>query len=173
MDIQTIIRNIPDFPKAGILFRDISPLLKDPKAYRFVIDQFYQRYTSNTEHIDMIIGIESRGFLFASTLAYKLGLPLAMIRKRGKLPPPTHTHEYTLEYGNDVIELPTDSIKAGNRILLVDDLLATGGTALASCHLIEKMGGQIVEIATVIELGDLNAREKLKNYKVYSQTVYQ
>ncbi|MGA2655096.1 MAG: adenine phosphoribosyltransferase [Gammaproteobacteria bacterium] len=171
MDIKQVIRDIPDFPKPGILFRDISPLLADPKAYHYVIDQFYSRYAN--DKIDTIIGIESRGFLFASTLAYKLKLPLAMIRKHGKLPPPTVLYEYTLEYGNDIIELPSAAIKQGERILLIDDLLATGGTALASCHLIEKMGGEILEIATVIELGFLKGRERLKNYKVFSQTVYE
>ena len=148
MNIKNVIRNIPDFPKPGILFRDISPLLANPDAYRYVIDHFYERYKNQS--IDLIIGIESRGFLFAATLAYKLELPLAMIRKHGKLPPPTILYEYTLEYGNDIIELPKDAIKPGNQILLIDDLLATGGTALASCNLIEKMGGNILEIATVM-----------------------
>lgn len=172
MDIKNVIRDIPDFPKPGILFRDISPLLANPAAYHYVIDEFYTRYVPNKNQIDMIIGIESRGFLFASTLAYKLELPLAMVRKHGKLPPPTALYEYTLEYGNDIIELPIDSVKPNNRILLIDDLLATGGTALASCHLIERMGGKIIEIATVIELGFLNGRQQLKDYTVFSQTVY-
>ncbi len=170
MNIKDFIRDMPDFPKPGILFRDISPLLADPRTYRYVIDQFYERYKNQS--IDLIIGIESRGFLFASTLAYKLELPLAMVRKHGKLPPPTVFYEYALEYGNDKIELPSNAIHPGNYVLLIDDLLATGGTALASCHLIEKMGGKILEIATVIELGFLNGREQLKDYKVFSQTVY-
>lgn len=173
MNIKQIIRDIPDFPKPRILFRDISPLLADPKAYHYIIDQFYERYKNEKNNINTIIGIESRGFLFASTLAYKLELPLAMIRKQGKLPPPTILHEYSLEYGNDKIELLDTAVKPGDHILLIDDLLATGGTALASCHLIEKMGGKIFEIATVIELGFLNGREQLKDYKVFSQTVYE
>ncbi len=172
MNIKQVIRDIPDFPIPGILFRDISPLLANPFAYHYVIDQFYERYIPHKNKIDTIIGIESRGFLFAATLAYKLELPLAMVRKHGKLPPPTVRYEYTLEYGNDIVELPEQAIKPGQQILLIDDLLATGGTALASCHLIEKMGGNIFEIATVIELAFLNSREQLNDYKVYSQTVY-
>lgn len=172
MNIKNVIRDIKDYPKPGIIFRDISPLLANPDAYRFVIDQFYNRYQSQKNNIDIIIGIESRGFLFASTLAYTLGLPLAMVRKHGKLPPPTVLYEYTLEYGNDIIELPSNAITKGNRILLIDDLLATGGTAFAACKLIEKMGGTVLEIATVIELASLNGRQRLKDYPVFSQTVY-
>ncbi|MFA6036648.1 MAG: adenine phosphoribosyltransferase [Legionellales bacterium] len=173
MNIKNIIRNIADFPKPGILFRDISPLLADPKAYHYVIDKFFERYAPEKNKIDAIIGIESRGFLFATTLAYKLELPFAMIRKKGKLPPPTEFYEYKLEYGTDTIELLSNAVKPGDSILLMDDLLATGGTALASCHLIEKMGGKVFEIATVIELGFLHGREQLKDYRVFSQTVYE
>jgi adenine phosphoribosyltransferase len=137
------------------------------------VNQFYERYKNDKNKIDIIIGIESRGFLFAATLAYKLELPFAMIRKRGKLPPPTVSYEYQLEYSTDTIELLSSAVKPNNHILLIDDLLATGGTALAGCHLIEKMGGYIFEIATVIELAFLKGRQQLHDYSVFSQVVYE
>lgn len=171
MNIKSLIQDAPDFPKPGIIFKDISPLLQSVEGYRQVIDTFEYRYAKTG--LDIIIGIESRGFLFASTLAYALKLPLALVRKQGKLPHPKISHTYALEYGNDTVELHESAVKKGTRALLIDDLLATGGTALASCELIEQMGGEIIEIATVIELAYLHGRERLKDYKVYSQIVYE
>jgi adenine phosphoribosyltransferase len=170
VNIQSLVQDVPDFPKPGILFKDISPLLHSIEGYRHVIDTFAYRYAK--ARLDVVIGIESRGFLFASTLAYALRLPLALIRKQGKLPHPKISHSYELEYGNDTIELHETAVQAGTRALLIDDLLATGGTALAGCELIEKMGGEVVEIATVIELAYLHGRERLKGYDVFSQLVY-
>lgn len=170
MNIQSLIKDVPDFPQPGIIFKDISPLLHSVEGYRQVIDNFTLRYAKS--QLDVIIGIESRGFLFASTLAYALQLPMAMVRKHGKLPSPKISHTYSLEYGTDTIELHESAVQPGTRILLIDDLLATGGTALAACELIEKMGGVILEIATVIELAHLGGREKLHKYDVYSQVVY-
>lgn len=171
MDIKSLIQNVPDFPKPGIVFKDISPLLHSVEGYRQVIDNFAMRYAKS--QLDVIIGIESRGFLFASTLAYVLKLPLALVRKHGKLPHPKISHTYELEYGSDTIELHETAVQKGSRVLLIDDLLATGGTAEAACQLIEKMGGTIVEVATVIELAALGGRERLNKYPVYSQTVYE
>lgn len=170
MQIKSLIRNVPDFPKPGIMFRDITPLLGDVEGYRAVIDDFARRYSR--AQLDVIIGIESRGFLFASTLAYALKLPLALIRKPGKLPHPKMSYNYELEYGNDTVELNNAAIAQGHRVLIIDDLLATGGTALAACMLIEQMGGEVHEIATVIELAYIKGREKLAGYAVYSQVVY-
>lgn len=171
MDIKSLIQDVPDFPKPGIIFRDISPLLHSVEGYRYVIDVFMHRYAK--AGIDVVIGIESRGFLFASTLAYALKLPLALVRKHGKLPHPKISHSYELEYGTDVIELHETAVQDGTRALLIDDLLATGGTALASCQLIEKMGGSVHEIATVLELSYLNGRDKLEGYNVFSQVAYE
>lgn len=169
--IQSLIQNVPDFPKPGIIFKDISPLLNDVEGYRDVIDAFAYRYAKSG--LDVVVGIESRGFLFAATLAYVLKLPLALVRKAGKLPDPKISHSYALEYGTDTLELHESAIQAGTRALLIDDLLATGGTALAACELIEKMGGEVIEIGTVIELAYLHGREKLKGYEVFSQLVYE
>lgn len=171
MNIESLIQDVPDFPKPGIVFKDISPLLHSVEGYRSVIDDFALRYAK--ARLDVVIGIESRGFLFASTLAYALKLPLALVRKHGKLPHPKISHSYELEYGSDTIELHETAVHPGTRALLIDDLLATGGTALAACQLIEKMGGEIVEIATVIELAALKGRERLQQYDVYSQIVYE
>ncbi len=171
MKIDSLIQDVPDFPKPGIVFKDISPLLLSVEGYSHSIDNFAYRYAK--AGLDVVVGIESRGFLFASTLAYALKLPLALVRKHGKLPHPKISHSYELEYGSDTLELHEAAIQKGTRALLVDDLLATGGTALAACHLIEKMGGEVVEIATVIELAFLQGREKLKDYDVYSQLVYE
>lgn len=171
MKIDSLIQDVPNFPKPGIVFKDISPLLQSVEGYSHVIDTFAYRYAK--AGLDVVIGIESRGFLFASTLAYALKLPLALVRKQGKLPHPKISHSYELEYGSDILELHETAIHPGTRALLVDDLLATGGTALAACELIQKMGGEVVEIATVIELAFLNGREKLKNFEVYSQLVYE
>lgn len=170
MDLKKIVRDVPDFPKPGIIFKDITPLLQDPKAFRYIIDQLVDRYKSHK--IDVIAGIESRGFLFASVLAYALKKPLVVIRKKGKLPHLTVTYTYQLEYGEDTIEMHEDAIPRGAKVLIVDDLLATGGTAAAATKLVEKMGGEVGEIAFIIELSFLKGREKLKNYSVFNLIEY-
>lgn len=170
MNLKDCIRNVPDFPTPGILFRDITPLLKDPQAFRSTIDMFADHYADS--QIDAIVGIESRGFLFAAPLSYKLGLPLVPIRKKGKLPYDTHTVSYALEYGSDALEVHVDAISAGSRILIVDDLLATAGTLAASVKLIEQAGGEVAGLAVVIELTDLNGRDVLNGYDVHALVQY-
>lgn len=164
--IKSKIRTIPDFPKPGILFRDITTLLLDPEGMKKTIDILHSRYKD--KKLDAIAGIESRGFIIAGILADKLNLGLIPIRKKGKLPYNTISHEYELEYGTDIIEIHSDAVKSGQKILLVDDLIATGGTAKAAATLIEKLEGKIEEIAFVIELLDLKGREKLNKWPVFS-----
>ena len=166
MDLKSKIRTIPDWPKKGIMFRDITPLLQDKKAFKYVIDKFYERYKG--KNIGVIVAIESRGFIFGSVLAYKLGCSFVPIRKEGKLPHKTMKQEYSLEYGNAVVEIHEDAIKQGDKVLIVDDLIATGGTISATIKLVELLGGKIIEIAFVIELIYLKGREKLKDYNVFS-----
>ena len=153
------IRTIPDFPKSGILFRDITTLLADPEAFKSVIDQFIEHYRK--EQIDLVVGIESRGFIVGAPLALGLDKGFIPVRKAGKLPGPTHGVEYELEYGTDLVEVHKDAIEKGSRVLMVDDLLATGGTMEGSSKLIEKAGGIITGYAFVIELIDLKGRSKL------------
>ncbi|MEN9626574.1 MAG: hypothetical protein RL557_902 [archaeon] len=164
--IKNKIRTIQNFPKPGIMFRDITTLLLDPEAMKKTINIFYNRYKENK--IDAVAGIESRGFIIAGILADKLNKGIIPIRKKGKLPYQTVSQEYDLEYGKDHIEVHSDAIKPGDRILLIDDLIATGGTAQASAQLIEKLGGKIEEIAFIIELPELKGREKLKEWPVFS-----
>ncbi len=153
------IRTIPDFPKKGILFRDITTLLADPEAFKSVIDLFIEHYRK--EQIDLVVGIESRGFIVGAPLALGLGKGFIPVRKAGKLPGPTHGVEYELEYGTDLVEVHKDAIEKGSRVLMVDDLLATGGTMEGSSKLIEKAGGIITGYAFVIELIDLKGRSRL------------
>ncbi len=163
MDIERIkksIRNVPDFPQPGIQFKDITPILQDPELFGNVIDIFHDRYKN--EKIDVIVGIESRGFIFAAPLALKLGCSLSIARKPGKLPYETVSAEYSLEYGVDTLELHTDAIKKGDRVLIVDDLLATGGTAKATGSLVDKLGGIIVNYAFLIELEELKGTELIQ-----------
>jgi len=169
MDIERIkesIRNVPDFPKPGIQFKDITPILQDPELFGNVIDIFYDRYKS--EKIDVIVGIESRGFIFAAPLALKLGCSLAIARKPGKLPYETVSAEYSLEYGVDALELHIDAFKPGDRVLILDDLLATGGTAKAAGELVKKLKGNIVELAYLIELIDLGGAKKFEQVNNFS-----
>ena len=169
MDIEHLkssIRNIPDYPKPGIQFKDITPILQDPELFGNVIDIFYDRYKS--EKIDVIVGIESRGFLFAAPLALKLGCSLAIARKPGKLPYETVSAEYSLEYGVDTLELHTDAFKPGEKVLIMDDLLATGGTAKAAGELVTKLKGDIVCFSFLINLVELKGVEKLKPHNVFS-----
>jgi len=160
LKLKDKIRTIPDFPKKGILFRDITPLLQDKDSLRKLTDIFCEKYRDTK--IDLIAGIESRGFLLAGILAERLNTGLVLIRKPGKLPYETIKQEYSLEYGTDIVEMHKDSIKLGQKVLLVDDLIATGRTALASCNLIKKLGGQVVECAFIIELEELSGIDKLK-----------
>jgi adenine phosphoribosyltransferase len=168
MPIKSRIRTIPHFPKPGIQFRDITTLLKDPVGLRLVVHELFKRYSG--KRIDKIAAIESRGFIVAAPLAVHLGVGLVPIRKPGKLPAETVGHDYALEYGSDRLELHTDAISQGEKVLLVDDLLATGGTALAGIHLIEKLGGTLVECAFVVDLPDVGGRRRLENegYSVFA-----
>ncbi len=162
MTIKSRIRTVPHYPKPGIMFRDITTLLKDPVGLRITVDELVRRYKDT--HIDKIAGIESRGFILGAPLAYALGKGFVPIRKKGKLPAETIGHDYELEYGSDRIEVHTDAISKGEKVLLVDDLIATGGTAEAACKLIEKMGGQIVECSFIIDLPDVGGRKRLEKH---------
>jgi len=160
MSIKSRIRTVPNYPKPNIQFRDITTLLKDPVGFRLTIDDLIRRYKDMK--IDKIAGIESRGFILGAPLAFALGKGFIPIRKKGKLPAETIGHDYELEYGTDRIEIHTDAIDKGEKILLVDDLIATGGTAEAACKLIEKMGGKIVECCFIIDLPDIGGRGRLE-----------
>jgi adenine phosphoribosyltransferase len=160
MTIKTLIRTIPHYPKQGIMFRDITTLLKDPLGLRLMIDEIVKRYTG--QKISKIAGIESRGFIIGVPVAYLLGVGFVPIRKKGKLPAETIGHDYELEYGADRIEIHVDAISKGDRVLLIDDLIATGGTAQAAATLIRKMGGEVVECCFVIDLPDIGGRERLE-----------
>ena len=166
MDIKSKIRTIPHWPIKGVMFRDITTLLQDPEAFKHVCDELYKRYKD--KKIDVVVGIESRGFIFGAVLAYKLGVGFVPIRKPGKLPSKTISAEFEKEYVKDKMEIHEDAIKKGDKVLLVDDLLATAGTSSASIRLIEKLGGEIMECAFIIDLPDLKGKEKLKGYKVFS-----
>ena len=166
MNLKSYIRNIPDFPKEGIMFKDITPMLKDKKAFMKAIDLIKENYKD--VEIDYIIGIESRGFIVGTPLAYAMEKGFIPIRKPGKLPAEKITTSYDLEYGSNELELHCDAIDEGDKVLIIDDLLATGGTVQASCELVEELGGDIVGIGFLLELEDLNGRDKLKDYDVFS-----
>ncbi|MDD5175580.1 MAG: adenine phosphoribosyltransferase [Sterolibacterium sp.] len=163
MPIKSRIRTVPHYPKQGVMFRDITTLLKDPVGFRVTINELVNRYTGMK--IDTVVGIEARGFIIGAALAYQLGVGFVPIRKKGKLPAETISQEYDLEYGTDRIEIHVDAIRKGEKVLLVDDLIATGGTAEAAVKLIESMGGKIVECAFVIDLPDLGGRKRLEKLK--------
>jgi len=169
MDLRSYIRDIPDFPKPGILFRDITPLLADGKALRWTVDQLSERYQGT---VDIVLGIESRGFIIGAALAYALGVGIAIVRKPGKLPAEKYSAEYALEYGTDILEIHRDAFGQKTRVLIVDDLLATGGTATAAIALVERLQGEIVECAVIIELGFLHGRERLAPRPVHSLIRY-
>jgi adenine phosphoribosyltransferase len=158
--LKSKIRAIPDFPKKGIVFRDITTLLNDAEGFRMAIDALVRRYAGMD--IDYIAGIEARGFLLGGALAYELRKGLVPVRKKGKLPYETVSHEYELEYGTDSIEVHIDAVKKGDRVLIIDDLLATGGTSLACAQLIEKIGGVVVELAFIVDLPDVGGRQKIE-----------
>lgn len=164
--LKEFIRNIPDFPKKGIIFKDITTLLKDGNEFRITVDKIADKYKS--KHIDAVVSVEARGFIFGSAVAYKLGAGLIPVRKKGKLPYLTHSIIYDLEYGQDTLEIHQDAFKKGAKVLIVDDLLATGGTTRAVVDLVEKLGGKVVGIAFLIELVSLKGRDKLKGYPVCS-----
>lgn len=168
MDLKKAIRTIPHWPKHGVMFRDITTLLKDAQAFNYAIEKFCERYKN--KHIDFIAGIESRGFIIGGALAGRLNKGFVPIRKEGKLPYKTEKEGYELEYGKATVEIHADSISKGAKVLLVDDLIATAGTLVASINLIEKLGGKVVECAVIIELPDLHGREKIesKGHKLFS-----
>ena len=170
MDLKDSIRTIPDFPQEGILFRDITPLLHDPKAFTETIDRM-QKLLSDVE-FDLIAGPESRGFIFCTPLALRMSKGFIPVRKAGKLPYETLQKTYDLEYGTATIEIHKDAIKPGQKVIIADDLLATGGTCAALCKLIEESGGEVAAIVFLIELEDLNGRDVLKGYNVHSIIKY-
>jgi adenine phosphoribosyltransferase len=160
MTIRSLIRTIPHYPKQGVQFRDITTLLKDPLGLKVTIDELFKRYEN--QRIDKVVGIESRGFMLATPLAYRLGVGFVPVRKGGKLPAETLGHDYALEYGSDRVEIHKDAIEKGERVLLVDDIIATGGTAIAAAALIHKLDGELIECAVLIDLISLGGRERLK-----------
>jgi adenine phosphoribosyltransferase len=166
MDLAQHIRNVPDFPKPGIQFKDITTLLLVPEAFRYVISQFKARYTEL--QVDAIVGVDARGFIFAASLAHEMGLPLITARKKGKLPADTIAEEYELEYGTAIVEMHRDSVKPGDSMVIIDDLLATGGTVGAVVRLIERLGGRVTEAAFVVELPPLGGRKRLDPVPVHS-----
>ena len=169
-DLKALIREVPDFPKPGINFYDITTLLKDPFGLKAVIDRFRDRYERVC--VDVVIGIEARGFIFAPALAYALGVGFVPVRKPKKLPAKTQRVEYALEYGTDVLEIHADAIQRGQSVLIVDDVLATGGTAAAVTRLVETMGGKVVGLGFVLELDFLHGRAKLEGHDVFSMLHY-
>jgi adenine phosphoribosyltransferase len=171
MDMKPLIRDIPDFPQPGILFRDITPLLQDPNAFKFVIDRFADEYRD--AGIDAVVAIESRGFIFGAPLARQLGIPFVPVRKAGKLPAKHISVEYSLEYGKSQLDIHEDALKRGDKALIVDDLLATGGTANAAAKLVELLGAKVHAIAFVIELAFLHGRDRLRDYEVLSLVTYE
>lgn len=170
MDLKSLIRSIPDFPKEGILFRDITTLLQDPEGLNYVIDRLAEVYADQS--VDYVAGIESRGFIFGTPLACRLSAGFVPIRKPGKLPAATHFMEYELEYGTDRLEVHRDAFKPGSRVLMVDDLLATGGTAAAAANLVGKTGAHLMGFAFIIELSDLGGRSKLPDLPIESLIEY-
>jgi adenine phosphoribosyltransferase len=169
-ELRAKIRDIKDFPTEGVLFKDITTLLKDGPAFRYVIDTFARRY--QTEHVDVVVGIESRGFIFGGAIAHQLNAGFVPVRKLGKLPGKTIEVEYELEYGRDALAVHEDGIKPGQRVLAVDDLLATGGTMAATLRLVERLGGAVVACEFLIELRFLKGRERLKGYRIESLIQY-
>ena len=171
MDLKNYIRNVKDFPKPGIMFRDITTLLKNPEAFNYTLEQLLD--FAKDKNIDKVVGIESRGFIFGSVLAHKFNCGFIPVRKPGKLPAEKVSISYSLEYGEDKLEIHKDAIQAGDKVLVHDDLLATGGTMNAVCQLIEKLSGEIVQVSFIVELSFLNGRAKLKPYDVRSIVDYQ
>jgi adenine phosphoribosyltransferase len=170
MELASLIRDVPDFPMKGILFRDITTLIKDARAFHEVIDRLADRYAG--QGVDVVVAIESRGFIFGAPLAYKLGAGFVPVRKSGKLPASSISESYTLEYGSNTLEMHQDAIQPGQRVLVVDDLLATGGSARATINLAERSGGKVVGVAFLIELKALRGCDKLQGYDVLALIEY-
>ncbi len=166
MDLNRLLRDVPDFPKPGIIFKDITPILADGAAFREAVDQTVEGVDPGD--VDAVVGVEARGFIFAAAASYKLGCGLLIVRKPGKLPSDTVSETYELEYGTDTLEIHNDSVEPGMRLLLIDDLLATGGTLAATARLVERLGGKVVGIRFLIELTFLAGRDRLKGYDVRS-----
>lgn len=168
MTIKSLIRTVPHYPRHGVQFRDITTLLKDPAGLKAMVDELYVRYVD--QKIDKVVGVESRGFLVGAPLAYKLGVGFVPVRKQGRLPAETVGHDYELEYGSDRVEIHIDAVEKGERILLVDDLIATGGTALAAAALVEKLCGEVIECAFVVDLVSLGGRDRImrKGYRMHA-----
>jgi len=168
--LMGLIRDVPDYPKKGVVFRDITTLIKDGEAFDEVINIFYEK--CKDKRVDLVAAVESRGFIFGGALANKLRVGFVPIRKFGKLPADTVVEKYDLEYGTDTLEIHKDAILPGQNVLIVDDLLATGGTIQAACRLVEKLGGSVVRILMLIELGFLHGRDKLKDYDLFTMLTY-
>lgn len=158
--VRNTIRSVPDWPKPGIMFRDITPVLQDPRSFRVLVDLFVYRYMR--QRLDLVAGIDARGFILGSVLAYELNLGFVPVRKKGKLPYRTLAEEYSLEYGNAAVEMHTDSVRPGQRVLLIDDLIATGGTMMAASKLLQRLGANVVEAAAIIDLPDLGGSRAIK-----------
>lgn len=171
MDLKQKIRNIPDFPKKGVVFRDITTLLGDAEAFKYSVDRMVEYWRG--KKIDAVLGAEARGFIFGAVIAYKLDVGFIPVRKPGKLPYKTCQASYDLEYGKNILQMHIDAIKKGDKILIVDDLVATGGTAKAKVELVEKMGGEVVGLCFLIELEFLNPRKILKDYDIFSLIKYE
>ena len=171
MNIKEKIRTVPHWPIEGVMFRDITTLMQDPQAFAETCDQFYERYKDM--EIDKVVGIDARGFIFGAVLAYRLNVGFVPVRKKGKLPPETISQDYALEYGTNTMEISEHAIQQGEKVLVVDDLIATGGTIYAATKLVEKLGGEVVECAFIVELPDLNGREKIKDYNIFTLTEFE
>ncbi len=171
VDLKALIRDVPDFPQPGVLYRDITPLLHNTDAYAYIIDELTSRIDTFTP--DVIVGIESRGFLFGAPVAYKLGLPFVPVRKAGKLPSERMSVEFALEYGESQLDIHTDALERNQRTVIVDDLLATGGTADAACKLVELLGGYVSALAFVVELAFLKGRERLQGRDIITLVTYE
>lgn len=172
MNLKSLIRDIPDFPKPGILFRDITTLLCDPQGLRYTIDILAEKCGNLEMQVDYVVGMESRGFIFGAPLAYKLASGFVPVRKKGKLPAAVHRIDYQLEYGTDSLEVHQDALTTGSRVLIVDDLIATGGTASATAKLLEKIGCQLVGFGFIVELKDLQGRKHLPDVPIISLVEY-
>jgi adenine phosphoribosyltransferase len=171
MNLREKIRTVPNWPIEGVMFRDITTLLLDPEAFKETCDMLFERYQKM--EIDKVVAIDARGFIFGAVLAYKLNVGFVPVRKAGKLPFKTISESYTLEYGENTVEMHLDAIEKNERILVVDDLIATGGTISAATKLVEKLGGVIVECVFIVELPDLKGREKIKNYDIFALTEFE
>ena len=170
MELAKMIRDVPDFPKEGIIFKDITTLIKDPQAFKEAVDVLGDPYVG--QEIELVVALEARGYIFGAPIALKLGAGFIPVRKAGKLPAEVLREEYELEYGTDAVEMHRDAIQPGQRVLIVDDLIATGGSAAATARLVERLGGEVVGVAFLIELAFLKGVEKLKDYDVFTVIQY-